>query len=255
MALYIGTSGWAYKEWQPAFYPAGLPQAQFLEHYARHLSACEINATFYRIQLNAAVERWAASTPPQFRFAAKGHRALTHSSDVSPRGSLRALLDDYLSSLQALGPRLGVVLLQFPRHKTARDADVVRLLRAVGERTRFAAEFADTTRPEDALDACASVGGALCLSETEGDTPPVLAPGPVAYVRLRAKHYSDDARRAWCERLRAEAAERDVFVFTRHKDLEPDDAHGGVGLARWLETAARAVDAQATTTRSDGLPS
>jgi uncharacterized protein YecE (DUF72 family) len=220
MALYIGTSGWAYKEWKPAFYPANLPQARFLEHYARHLSACEINATFYRIQPNTAVSRWAVATPPRFRFAAKGHRALTHSADVSPRGPLRALLDDYLSSLQALGPRLGVVLLQFPRHKTTRDPDVVELLRAVGERTRFAAEFAGTTGAGAALDACTAAGGALCFSEQDGGGARVLAPGPVAYVRV-------------------EAAKRDVFVFTRHKDLQPDDAHGGIGLARWLETAAR----------------
>jgi uncharacterized protein YecE (DUF72 family) len=249
VALYIGTSGWAYPEWRgskdnpgkPAFYPVNLPQARFLEHYARHLSACEINATFYRIQPDTAVSRWAVATPPQFRFAAKGHRALTHSADVSPRGPLRALLDDYLSSLQALGPRLGVVLLQFPRHKTASDPDVVELLRAVGERTRFAAEFAGTTGAGAALDACTAAGGALCFSEQDGGGARVLAPGPVAYVRLRAKHYSEEARSAWCEHLRVEAAKRDVFVFTRHKDLQPDDAHGGIGLARWLETAARSA--------------
>jgi uncharacterized protein YecE (DUF72 family) len=247
MPLYIGTSGWAYPEWRaskdnpekPAFYPADLPQARFLEHYARHLSACEINATFYRVQPDTAVSRWAAATPPHFRFAAKGHRALTHSAVVSPRGPLRALLDDYLSSLQALGPRLGVVLLQFPRHKSARDPDVVELLRAVGKRARFAAEFVNTTGDADALDACAAAGGALCLSEQEGGDAPVLAPGPVAYVRLRAKHYSEEARRSWCVRLRDESRNRDVFVFTRHKDLKPDDAHGGIGLARWLEIAAR----------------
>jgi uncharacterized protein YecE (DUF72 family) len=248
MPLYIGTSGWAYPEWRgskdnsekPAFYPASLPQARFLEHYARHLSACEINATFYRIQPDTAVSRWAAATPAHFRFAAKGHRALTHSSVVAPRGPLRALLDDYLSSLQALGPRLGVVLLQFPKHKTARDADVVELLRAIGRRVRFAAEFADTTAPEDALDACTAAGGTLCLSEQEGAGASVLAPGPLAYVRLRGKHYSEDARRTWYARLCDEARARDVFVFTRHKDLEPDNAHGGIGLACWLEAAARA---------------
>lgn len=45
MALYVGTSGWAYKEWKPDFYPADLPQKRFLEHYATRLSAVEINTT------------------------------------------------------------------------------------------------------------------------------------------------------------------------------------------------------------------
>ena len=50
MSLHIGTSGWAYPEWKPAFYPAGLPQSRFLAHYSAELTSCEINATFYRLQ-------------------------------------------------------------------------------------------------------------------------------------------------------------------------------------------------------------
>jgi uncharacterized protein YecE (DUF72 family) len=45
VSLHVGTSGWAYKEWRPAFYPEGMPQARFLSHYASVLGACEINAT------------------------------------------------------------------------------------------------------------------------------------------------------------------------------------------------------------------
>jgi len=39
MALYIGTSGWAYKEWKPDFYPQDVPQRAFLEYYGSQLSA------------------------------------------------------------------------------------------------------------------------------------------------------------------------------------------------------------------------
>jgi uncharacterized protein YecE (DUF72 family) len=40
MTLYVGTSGWAYKEWKPGFYPESVPPARFLEHLATRLSAC-----------------------------------------------------------------------------------------------------------------------------------------------------------------------------------------------------------------------
>jgi len=57
VALFVGTSGWAYKEWRGAFYPRDLPQTQFLPYYASILSACEINATFYRLQSESTLAR------------------------------------------------------------------------------------------------------------------------------------------------------------------------------------------------------
>src|SRR5919109_226514 len=116
MALYVGTSDWSYPEWRatknkpsrPAFYPEGLPPSRFLGHYAEVLSACEINATFYRVQTRRTVAAWADSTPPRFRFAAKAHRVLTHSASVAPRGFVHTFLTDYLDALAALGGTLCV---------------------------------------------------------------------------------------------------------------------------------------------------
>ncbi|CAN0490284.1 unnamed protein product, partial [Phaeothamnion confervicola] len=81
-SLHVGTSGWAYREWKPAFYPEGLAQDRFLGHYGSVLSACEINATFYRLQSESSVERWAGAVPPDFRFAVKAHRRLTHTASL-----------------------------------------------------------------------------------------------------------------------------------------------------------------------------
>jgi uncharacterized protein YecE (DUF72 family) len=74
MALYVGTSGWAYKQWKPGFYPEGLPQARFLEHYSTALNSCEINATFYRRQAESTFEKWARAVGDEFRFTTKAHR-------------------------------------------------------------------------------------------------------------------------------------------------------------------------------------
>ena len=65
MSLYIGTSGWAYKEWKPAFYPADVPQDAFLGYYASVLGACEVNATAYRVPSESVVGRWAETTRPR----------------------------------------------------------------------------------------------------------------------------------------------------------------------------------------------
>ncbi|HEU4416078.1 MAG TPA: DUF72 domain-containing protein, partial [Candidatus Angelobacter sp.] len=49
MQLHIGTSGWSYASWKPAFFPDKLPSKRFLEFYGTRLNAVELNATFRRM--------------------------------------------------------------------------------------------------------------------------------------------------------------------------------------------------------------
>ena len=44
MQLFVGTSGYSYKEWKGSFYPAKLPQKEMLSYYAQHFAAVEINS-------------------------------------------------------------------------------------------------------------------------------------------------------------------------------------------------------------------
>jgi uncharacterized protein YecE (DUF72 family) len=243
MALYVGTSGWAYPEWKPSFYPEGLARSRFLEHYARELSACEINATFYRVQPERAVARWAEATPPHFRFAVKAHRALTHSASVAPRGFVADLLEGFLGSLEPLSHRLAVVLLQFPAHRTSAEDDVIDLLRVLGQRVAFAAEFRhESWHVPEVYREVMSAGGTVCASEADGEAPVPLPPGRIGYARLRSDRYGTEERDRWRVRLRAEAAARDVYVFTKHRNIAPEDQHGGVGLARWLDRTRGSTD-------------
>ena len=46
MNLYVGTSGFSYKEWKGNFYPEKLPAKEMLPYYASRLPAVEINNTF-----------------------------------------------------------------------------------------------------------------------------------------------------------------------------------------------------------------
>src|SRR5712692_2679455 len=78
MSLHIGTSGWSYPTWKPAFFPEKLPQKRFLEFYSTQLNAVELNATFRRMPTASAIAGWVASTTPDFRFAAKVHQSITH---------------------------------------------------------------------------------------------------------------------------------------------------------------------------------
>lgn len=242
MTLHVGTSGWAYKEWKPDFYPDGLPQSRWLEHYTTLLTACEINATFYRMPTEGAVTKWAAAAPPGFLFTAKAYRGLTYVKSIAPDEGRRALLADYVAALGPVAPRTGAILLQFPAFRERDDAGLDQLLAALPPGPPFALEFRhESWEDEEVRARVAAAGATVVVSETEGKAPARLPPGPLAYVRLRASEYSDDARAAWGDLLAREAAARPVFAFAKHKTgLPASSAYGGIGLARWLASRGQA---------------
>ena len=238
MSLHIGTSGWAYPEWRPAFYPAGLPQDDFLIHYASILGGCEINATAYRLPSAAAVGRWAAQTPPGFRFAVKAHRRLTEAAAPGEH-AWHDFLTRFLESLAPLGERFGCLLIPLPDEHPRDDDLLTAMMDALPPDIPFACNLRHPSwRGADVDAAIASAGGTRCFEETDGEPAPTAFPaGPLAYVRLRAERYEDDARDSWAEALAREARARPVLAFARHKDLPAGDPAAGIGLAEWLAAA------------------
>jgi uncharacterized protein YecE (DUF72 family) len=99
----------------------------------------------------------------------------------------------------------------------------------------FACEFHHPSWQVPAVEErLAERGGTVCIREERGEAPERLAPGPIAYIRLKGERYDDRERAALLELLVAEAAERPVFAFTKHKDVSAGDPHAGVGLAAWM---------------------
>ena len=238
MPLRVGTSGWAYPEWRPGFYPEKLPRGEFLGYYGRTLSACEINATFYRLQSDRAMGGWAAAVPDGFRFAVKAHRGITHGAVFPPDARDDGLLARFLASLPPMGTRLGTVLVQLPPHRARDDAALDRLLSVLPHDPPCALEFrhASWETPE-VEERVAAAGATVCLADREARAPERLPPGPLAYVRLRADRYDDAARKAWRDLLVREGAKRDVYAFAKHEGVPAGDPHAGVGLAEWLVEA------------------
>jgi uncharacterized protein YecE (DUF72 family) len=104
----IGTAAWSIpKEHAVPFPVAG----SHLERYGAVLNAVEINSSFYRPHRTATYGRWAASVPEDFRFAVKVPKAITHERRLNDVGDL---LDQFLSEVSGLGPKLGPLLVQLP---------------------------------------------------------------------------------------------------------------------------------------------
>ena len=108
MTLRIGVAGWAIPRPSAAAFPAS---GSGLERYASRFNAVEVNSTFYRSHRPATLQRWAAVTPRDFRFAVKLSRAITHEArlvDTAP------LVEAFVSAMTILGAKLGPILVQLP---------------------------------------------------------------------------------------------------------------------------------------------
>jgi uncharacterized protein YecE (DUF72 family) len=106
--IFIGTAGWAVPTQVAAAFPT---EGSSLERYAARFTGAEINTTFYRPPQIKTFERWAASVPPNFRFAVKAPREITHYRKlVEAREPLAVFLDQ----TAALDGKLGPILFQLP---------------------------------------------------------------------------------------------------------------------------------------------
>lgn len=105
-----GIGGWNFPPWRGTFYPKGLQHARELGHASSHVTAIEINATFYGRQKPESFARWRDETPDGFVFAVKASRFTTHRRELQA-----ADVDAFIvSGITELGPKLGPILWQFP---------------------------------------------------------------------------------------------------------------------------------------------
>ena len=75
----IGCSGWNYADWRGRVYPAGLPPRRWLAHYATLFDTVEVNSHLLPPRPPRGGGRAGSSeTPPDFVFAVKASRYLTH---------------------------------------------------------------------------------------------------------------------------------------------------------------------------------
>jgi uncharacterized protein YecE (DUF72 family) len=109
--MYLGTSGFSYKDWTGVFYPAGMPQRDWLAYYAREFNTCEINSTYYTIPSPNAMKTMAARTGEGFLFAIKANQEMTHLREDNGK-----ICEAFCRTVEPMitSGKLGCILAQFP---------------------------------------------------------------------------------------------------------------------------------------------
>ena len=170
MSILIGTQGWNYAAWVGPFYPPGTRASEFLAAYAKVFRAVEVDSTFYAVPDARAVRAWAERTPPDFTFALKMPKEVTHELRLRDADSL---VRDFLERVSELGPKLGPILLQMgpdfaPDELPALEQFLPRLPRGL----RFALELRERWMgPRKHPAPLAGAAGAVTASHSRSATP------------------------------------------------------------------------------------
>ncbi len=217
--LYAGTSGFAYADWVPVFYPSGLRSAGLLAHYASRLPAVELSTTFYARPAPARVEAWAAVAPAAFRFVVKAQRGASWRALHADAASAIAWL---MEPLGGFGERLGAVLYRIPETDQRDDAALARLLDAWPRTVPLVVEAQHPSwHVDETFAALRAAGAVLCTTDLDGlEVPPdIRRTGPLLYVRLRRTAYTETDLDQWAQRLVPFLDDgMDAYVLFRHDD-------------------------------------
>lgn len=240
-SIRAGTGGWTYVPWRKNFYPEGLAQRRELEYASRHLTAIEVNGTYYGAQKPASYASWRAQTPDGFVFSLKAPRYATERKQLATAG--KTVKDFVFGGLAELGDRLGPINWQLPETKRFERDDLaaffdllphelggIRLQHVLEVREpsfacaayvdlarqhRVATVFTDSPKYPSFADATGDfVYARLMQSETDittGYTPAALD----AWAR-RAREWAAGGEPADLPRIVAPstpAGERDVFIY------------------------------------------
>jgi uncharacterized protein YecE (DUF72 family) len=239
--LRIGTSGYQYRHWSGDFYPRGLPQRRWFEHYAQRFDTVEINNTFYRLPKPETFDRWRENAPPGFRFALKYSRYGTHLKHLADP---EQALERFLEGAQRLRRRLGPILVQLPPRWKADPGRLDAFLRVAPRRHRWAVELRDESwLREETYDVLRRHGAALVIHDLL-DRHPVELTSDWTYLRFHGRDYggsySPQALSGQARRIRGWLrGGRDVYAYFNN-DEGGHAPRNAADLRRYVEGGGRA---------------
>ena len=218
--VFVGTSGFAYKEWKGSFYPDELSAKKYLSYYAGHFRTTEINNTFYRMPTAKLCEGWYAEVPDGFSFTLKVSQRITHFK------RLRNVDDEmnfFLDSAAGLKEKLGPILVQLPPNYK-KDIEVLdAFLTTFATKGKLAFEFRhESWFTEDVYELLRkhkTTLGVVEKEEGEGPETPREVTGSFVYIRLRKGDYSKEEMLEWASWIRSQSVP--VYCYLKHDERAP----------------------------------
>lgn len=216
-ALYVGTSGFAYKEWKGVFYPKGVTDKQMLAHYSGVLPSVEINYTFRRLPSESTLLAWKEQSKEGFKLSLKASQRITHFKRLK---EVQDDVDEFVRRAKTLEDRLGAILFQCPPNLEYDRVRFEAFLATLPPVCKYACEFRHASwNTDEVKELLAKADVALCGAETDetslGEAP--LTAGHV-YLRLRKEEYAPDEISAWAGKIRPILQRgTNVYCYFKHE--------------------------------------
>lgn len=184
MAIYYGSCGFAYKDWEESFYPKNTHQRNYLKVYSKYFSAVEIDSSFFHIPSESTLTHWDYETPYDFTFCFKMPRTITHEK------RLIGIEDDlklFLDRLNIISHKLGPILIQLPPKFTKSVNELIfeDFVYLLPSKYNFAIEFRhESWMKDDILDLLEDKKISCVCSENKYMLPHVYKTSSVGYIRF-----------------------------------------------------------------------
>jgi uncharacterized protein YecE (DUF72 family) len=226
--LFLGTSGWAYPNWKPGFYPKDVPSRAFLQFYASRLTSVEVNYTFRTLPSLTQLKGWLDATPAGFRFSFKAPQRITHFQRLKESHAAAAEFVASVEPARAAG-KLGPLLFQLPPNFAVDNTRLEAFLQAPAfvehAQLQVAFEFRHLSWfTEKTYGILRRSNRALCIAEgDELKTPDVSTANFRCYRLRRSGGYPPAKLKAFALRFEHLAKKSDVYAYFKHED-EPTGA-------------------------------
>ncbi len=202
---YVGCSGWQYRHWRGLFYRPGLPQREWLSHYASHFNTVEVNSTFYGLPSEESLRRWGETVGDGFVFALKGSRLVTHARRLV---NVAVEVERFCERACLLRNRLGPVLWQLPPSLQRDDRRLEGFLSMLPSDIQHVIEFRHLSWwHADVYELLQARGVAICCIDMPGFRSPAVCTASCVYVRFHGPEhlyngsYDAAALHEWATRL------------------------------------------------------
>jgi uncharacterized protein YecE (DUF72 family) len=205
-----------------------------LAFYVRHFPTVEINNTSYRMPTASNVSGWAQATPKDFKLALKVPRRLTF---TQPRPNTMGLMHAFFGLADSLGPKRAPVLMQLPPGMPLDLAFLRALLELLPDNhAETAIELRDASWHTDAVfELLKQNNVAMCISDSETLTTPLIQTSDFGYFRLRHEGYADSDVERWADDVRN--TQGDAYVYFKHEGTGSGPRYASL-LMRYLDLPA-----------------
>lgn len=216
MNIYIGTSGFGYREWKGKFYPEKTEPGEMLRFYGKRFKTVEINNTFYRMPREDMLLSWAEQVPDDFVFSIKAPQVITHLKQLR---NVSAETEYFFRSLSVLGKKLGPILFQFPKSFRVDHAVLKSFLGLIPDGLSCAFNFRSPSWLDPkTMSILRDRACSYCMEDTdEKPAEEMVNAAAWGYLRLRRSDYTEADLAGWREKILTQQWEK-AFVYFKHEE-------------------------------------